>query len=88
MAEVTEYTDPICSWAWGTEPKLRLLQWRPGHRLSWRVAMGGLVGDAANGGADWGTGFNLGTYNWEWIAQIKVYRLEGKTRGGTAHARR
>ena len=50
---VTEYTDPICSWAWGTEPKLRLLQWRHGHRLTWRVVMGGLVGDASQGKADW-----------------------------------
>ncbi len=50
---VTEYTDPICSWAWGTEPKLRLLQWRHGHRLTWRVVMGGLVGDATQGRADW-----------------------------------
>lgn len=50
---VTEYTDPICSWAWGSEPKLRLLQWRHGHRLTWRVVMGGLVGDASQGKADW-----------------------------------
>ena len=50
---VTEYTDPVCSWAWGTEPKLRLLQWRHGHRLDWRVVMGGLVGDASQRRADW-----------------------------------
>jgi uncharacterized protein (TIGR03086 family) len=29
------------------------LQWRHGHRLQWRVVMGGLVGDASGGGADW-----------------------------------
>jgi uncharacterized protein (TIGR03086 family) len=51
--DVIEYTDPICSWAWGTEPKLRLLQWRHGHHLRWRVVMGGLVGDASGGRADW-----------------------------------
>ena len=51
--EVVEYSDPICSWAWGTEPKLRLLQWRHGHRLDWRVVMGGLVGDASQRRADW-----------------------------------
>lgn len=50
---VTEYTDPICSWAWGTEPKLRLLRWRHGHRMTWRTVMGGLIGDATNGRADW-----------------------------------
>ena len=53
LAEVVEYTDPICSWAWGTEPKLRLLHWRYGHRMSWRIVMGGLVGDASRGRADW-----------------------------------
>jgi uncharacterized protein (TIGR03086 family) len=53
LIEVTEHTDPICSWAWGTEPKLRLLRWRYDHRLVWRVVMGGLVGDASGGRADW-----------------------------------
>jgi len=32
--EVVEYTDPWCSWAWGTEPKLRRLRWRWGDRLA------------------------------------------------------
>ena len=50
---VAEYTDPICSWAWGSEPKFRLLRWRHGHRLEWRTVMGGLVGDATNGRPDW-----------------------------------
>ena len=26
--DVVEYTDPSCSWAWGTEPKFRRLQWQ------------------------------------------------------------
>jgi predicted DsbA family dithiol-disulfide isomerase len=43
--EVVEYTDPWCSWAWGTEPKLRLLRWRFGDRLAWRTVMGDLVAD-------------------------------------------
>jgi len=43
--EVVEYTDPGCSWAWGSEPKLRRLRWRYGDRLRWRCVMGGLVGD-------------------------------------------
>jgi protein-disulfide isomerase-like protein with CxxC motif len=46
--EVIEFTDPGCSWAWGTEPKLRLLQWRYGDRLKWRRVLGGLVGDQNN----------------------------------------
>lgn len=46
--EVIEFTDPGCSWAWGTEPKLRLLQWRYGDRLHWRRVLGGLIGDMNN----------------------------------------
>ena len=51
--EVVEYTDAICSTAWGAEPLLRRLQWRYGHRLNWRKVMGGLVGDASTGKPDW-----------------------------------
>jgi predicted DsbA family dithiol-disulfide isomerase len=43
--EVVEFTDPGCSWAWGTEPKLRLLRWRYGYELRWRRVLGGLVDD-------------------------------------------
>jgi predicted DsbA family dithiol-disulfide isomerase len=46
--EVVEFTDPGCSWAWGTEPKLRLLRWRYGDRLRWRRVLGGLIGDMNN----------------------------------------
>jgi len=44
---VTYYTDPGCSWAWGSEPKVRKLVWEFGERLAWRYVMGGLVGDMA-----------------------------------------
>jgi predicted DsbA family dithiol-disulfide isomerase len=47
VVDVVEYTDPGCSWAWGSEPKLRRLRWRHGARLRWRRVMGGLVGDMA-----------------------------------------
>jgi protein-disulfide isomerase-like protein with CxxC motif len=53
--EAVEYTDAVCSTAWGAEPLLRRLEWRHGHHLKWRKVMGGLVGDAAksSGRADW-----------------------------------
>ena len=51
--EVVEYTDCVCSTAWGAEPQLRLLDWRHGHHMTWRKVMGGLVGDAATGKAEW-----------------------------------
>jgi protein-disulfide isomerase-like protein with CxxC motif len=55
QVEVTEYTDAVCSTAWGAEPLLRKLDWRYGPHLKWRRVMGGLVGDAAksSGRADW-----------------------------------
>jgi predicted DsbA family dithiol-disulfide isomerase len=43
--EVVEYTDPLCSIAWGTEPYKRRLQWRFGGKLTWRVVMAGLCRD-------------------------------------------
>ena len=51
--EVVEYTDAVCSTAWGAEPLLRRLDWRHGHHLRWRKVMGGLVGDAATGREGW-----------------------------------
>src|SRR6478735_8583804 len=40
--ELVEFTDPACSYAWGTEPKVRRLRWQYGHRLRWRRVMVGL----------------------------------------------
>jgi protein-disulfide isomerase-like protein with CxxC motif len=45
LVEIVEFTDPWCSWAWGTEPKLRRLRWRYGDRLEWRTVVGDLVAD-------------------------------------------
>ena len=51
--EAIEYTDCVCSTAWGAEPLLRRLDWRHGHHLAWRKVMGGLVGNAATGKEGW-----------------------------------
>ncbi|WP_304170124.1 DsbA family protein [Phenylobacterium aquaticum] len=51
--EAVEYTDCVCSTAWGAEPLLRKLDWRYGHHIAWRRVMGGLVGDAATGKDAW-----------------------------------
>ena len=49
LLRVTEYTDPACPWAWGSEPKFRWLQGvlasaGPGV-VSWRVVFGILFDD-------------------------------------------
>jgi len=51
--EAVEYTDAVCSTAWGAEPLLRRLDWRHGHHIAWRKVMGGLVGNAARNKDDW-----------------------------------
>src|SRR4051812_17852681 len=51
--EAVEYTDAVCSTAWGAEPLLRRLDWRHGHHIAWRKVMGGLVGDASRGKEAW-----------------------------------
>jgi predicted DsbA family dithiol-disulfide isomerase len=45
--EIVEYTDPLCSIAWGTEPIKRLLQWRYDDLVTWRPVMAGLCRDNA-----------------------------------------
>jgi protein-disulfide isomerase-like protein with CxxC motif len=51
--EAVEYTDAVCSTAWGAEPLLRRLDWRHGHHIAWRKVMGGLVGNAARDKDNW-----------------------------------
>jgi len=53
QVQIIEYTDPVCSTAWGTEPFFRRLDWRFGQHLTWRKVMGGLVGNAATGKDNW-----------------------------------
>ncbi|MFD4948282.1 DsbA family protein [Streptomyces sp. NPDC058409] len=37
---MTEYTDPACPWAWGSEPVFRLLRQGLSPRLEWRRVFG------------------------------------------------
>src|SRR3954469_20114524 len=41
--ELRYYTDPACSWSWGSEPKLRRLMWEFGEELRFTWVMGGLA---------------------------------------------
>lgn len=37
---ITEFTDPVCPWAWGSEPAFRLLRHTLGERAVWRRVFG------------------------------------------------
>jgi predicted DsbA family dithiol-disulfide isomerase len=45
--EATLYTDPGCPWAYSAIPALRVLDWRYGSQLRWRLVMIGLTEDAS-----------------------------------------
>lgn len=69
--EVVEVTDPGCSWAWGSEPKIRLLRHRYGERVAWRRVMGGLVEDMA-----------VATDNFDPVASVPRWRRYWETVSG------
>jgi len=43
--EIVSYTDPYCTWCWGSEPILRKIQEVYGEQVRLRFVMGGLVED-------------------------------------------
>jgi len=43
----TLYNDPACPWAYSALPALRVLEWRYGNQLRWRLAVIGLTEDAS-----------------------------------------
>jgi 2-hydroxychromene-2-carboxylate isomerase len=47
VIEATLYTDPACPWAYSAIPSFRVLEWRYGDQLRWRLVMIGLREDAA-----------------------------------------
>ena len=45
--DVTLYTDPGCPWAYSALPPLRVLEWRYGAQLDWRLVLIGLTEHAS-----------------------------------------
>lgn len=45
MIEIIEFTDPVCTWCWGSEPILRKLETRYSNDVKIGFVMGGLVKD-------------------------------------------
>jgi predicted DsbA family dithiol-disulfide isomerase len=41
------FSDPACPWAYSEAPALRVMEWRYGDQLSWRLVMIGLTEDAS-----------------------------------------
>ena len=46
MISATLYSDPACPWAYSEAPALRVLEWRYGDQLDWRLVLIGLTEDA------------------------------------------
>lgn len=45
VVEILEFTDPVCTWCWGSEPVLRKLETRFGDQVKISFVMAGLVKD-------------------------------------------
>jgi predicted DsbA family dithiol-disulfide isomerase len=63
LVELIEYTDPYCTWCWGSEPILKRIKETYGDQINIRYRMGGLVADISSfydslnqiGGPSWHT---------------------------------
>jgi predicted DsbA family dithiol-disulfide isomerase len=47
MIRSTLYSDPACPWAYSENPALRVIEWRYGDQLDWRLVVIGLTEDAS-----------------------------------------
>jgi predicted DsbA family dithiol-disulfide isomerase len=47
MIQAILYSDPACPWAYSENPALRVLEWRYGDQLDWRLVLIGLSEDAS-----------------------------------------
>lgn len=76
---ITNFTDPVCIWCWGTEPVFRALETHYPNQIDFRYVMGGLVDDIDNF-ADPGNGIDAGSDGAN--AQIVSHWLEAAERHG------
>jgi predicted DsbA family dithiol-disulfide isomerase len=47
LITTTLYSDPACPWAYSENPALRVIEWRYGDQLEWRLVLIGLTEDAS-----------------------------------------
>src|SRR5579872_4835866 len=43
----TLYSDPACPWAYSENPALRVIEWRYGSQIDWRLVLVGLSEDTS-----------------------------------------
>ena len=75
--EIVEFSDPYCTWCWGSEPVLRHALEAYGDRLRVRFVMGGLVEDRAT---FYDPANAIGGEQWE--RQIAAHWVEASGRHG------
>jgi protein-disulfide isomerase-like protein with CxxC motif len=51
VVQTTLYTDPVCPWAYSASPALRVLEWRFGEQLAWRLVVIGLRDEVSEAAA-------------------------------------
>ncbi len=73
--EIISYTDPYCTWCWGSEPILRKIQEVYGQQVRIRFIMGGLVKDMREF-SDPGAGIG----GERWYEQVAQHWLEASGR--------
>jgi len=47
VIRTTLYSDPACPWAYSESPALRVIEWRYGEQLDWRLVLVGLTEEAS-----------------------------------------
>jgi predicted DsbA family dithiol-disulfide isomerase len=83
---ITNFTDPVCIWCWGTEPIFRALETHYPDLVEFRYVMGGLVDDI-NNFADPGNGIDAGAEGANeqivehWIEAVEVHGMPVKPEG-------
>jgi predicted DsbA family dithiol-disulfide isomerase len=79
LVRITAFTDPACTWCWGSEPMLRAVEARFGDQVQVRPVMGGLVKDIR---AFMDTANGIGGDAERSNAQIASHWLEASARHG------
>lgn len=86
MIEIIEFTDPVCTWCWGSEPVLRKIETKYQEQVKVKFVMGGLVEDMRDFQDEFnGIGGELSEVNKQiashWLEASKRHGMPVKTEG-------